>query len=71
MDEELTALEVIEIAEQVQLNAREFYDKATSLFGHHSNLFLDMVSLEDEFGGVLAGIRQRYVAEEKNFCHRR
>ena len=67
MDEELTALEVIEIAEQVQLNAREFYDKATSLFAHHSNLFLDMVSLEDEFGDVLAGIRQRYVADEKDF----
>ena len=66
MDEELTALEIIEIAEQVQLNAREFYDKATSLFTYHSNLFLDLVSLEDEFGHVLAGIRQRYVAEEKD-----
>ena len=66
MDEELTALEIIEIAEQVQLNAREFYDKATSLFAYHSNLFLDMVSLEDEFGQVLAEIRQRYVAEEKD-----
>lgn len=67
MDEELTALEIIEIAGQIQLNAREFYDKATSLFAHHSNLFLDLVSLEDEFAHVLAGIRQRYVADEKDF----
>lgn len=68
MDEELTALEVIEIAEQVQQNTREFYDKATSLFAYHSNLFFDLVSLEDEFGGVLAEIRQRYVAGKKGFA---
>jgi len=59
---------VLDIAEQVQSNAREFYEKATALFAHHSNLFLDLVGLEDEFADVLAGIRQRYAAGEQKFA---
>lgn len=61
MDEELTALEVFKISEQVQQSARDLYEEASTLFAHHSNLFFDLVLLEDSFGQAIAKRRNEYL----------
>jgi hypothetical protein len=66
MDEQLTLAEIFDIAEQVRQNARDFYEEATTLFAHHSNLFLDMVTLEDDFGRSLERLKQSYLKDRMN-----
>lgn len=66
MDEQLTLAEIFDIADQVRQNTRDFYEEATTLFAHHSNLFLDMVTLEDDFGRALDRLKQAYLKNKKN-----
>ncbi len=66
MDEQLTLAEIFDIADQVRQNARDFYEEATTLFAHHSNLFLDMVTLEDDFGRTMDRLKSAYLKGKKN-----
>ena len=66
MDEQLTLAEIFDIADQVRQNTRDFYEEATTLFAHHSNLFLDMVTLEDDFGRALDRLKQADLKNKKN-----
>ncbi|MBE0536972.1 MAG: hypothetical protein IH624_15015 [Phycisphaerae bacterium] len=66
MDEQLTLAEIFDIADQVGRNARDFYEEATTLFAHHSNLFLDMVTLEDDFARALDRLKQVYLKGKKS-----
>ena len=66
MDEELNGLEILKIAEQVQEGARDFYQEAASLFAHHSNLFLELVLLEDDFGRAVARMKEDFLRKNKN-----
>jgi len=66
MDEQLTLMEIFDIADQVRQNARDFYEEATTLFAHHSNLFLDLVTLEDDFGRSLQRLKQAYLKDKNS-----
>jgi len=66
MDEQLTPVEIFDIVDQVRQNARDFYEEATTLFAHHSNLFLDMVTLEDDFGRAVDRLKQVCLKDRKN-----
>ena len=61
MDEQLPLAEIFDIADQVRQNTRDFYEEATTLFAHHSNLILDMVTLEDDFGRALDRLKLAYL----------
>ena len=69
MDEQLNAMEILRIANQVSDSTRDFYDEATSLFAHHSNLFLDMVRLEDDFAQTLTQVKADFLDEANNSPH--
>ncbi len=69
MDDQLNAMEILRIANQVSDSTRDFYDEATSLFAHHSNLFLDMLRLEDDFAQTLTQLKADFLDEINNKPH--
>jgi len=59
--DQLTAFEVFEIAEEVQEDAAEFYNQAAAAIPHESNLFLDLARLAEDCRHTFARLKKEYL----------
>jgi len=64
-EDRLSALEIFEIAEQVQADAVEFYESAAASFPHLSNLFLEVARREQVCREMFTEMKQDFVQARK------
>jgi len=64
-EDRLSALEIFEIAEQVQADAVEFYESAAASFPHLSNLFLEVARREQVCHVMFTEMKQDFVQTRK------